>query len=307
MILNFCNNIMKYPKRIFLALLLLLICFPLATLGFQISKVDSLFESYPKTEVLVLGTFHFKDAGLDSYKPEYDIDITSDKRQQELNQILSKLKAFNPEAIGLEYKPDDGTRYIKQYQQYRNGDFNLPSNEIYQIGFKLADRLQLDRIFGIDADARNYSNISSLNQQEYDSLEKTYTNRLRQYAPEAKYWYPTYKKLYRFKDSLKTHISLIDYFVYLNKPKNINRTHGIYLVDSFKFGMGMENDYFGADMKTAWYNRNLRILQNIYRMIAETKAKRVLVVIGAGHLPILNHAIQASPELRLVNVGNILK
>jgi hypothetical protein len=272
----------------------------------QQSDIKALFNSFPQTDVLLLGTFHFKDAGLDSYKPEYDVDITSSKRQKELSLILEKLKQFNPDAIGLEFKPDRQETMDEKYTQYLNGQFQLSANEIYQIGFRLAAQLEHPKVFGVDARASYYSDVSGLSQKEYQEIERKYVQRLRDYDPEIKQWYPTYQKLYRYQDKVKKDLSLVEYFLVLNDPDNIKRSHGIYLVDSFKLGLDKKQDYFGADIKTAWYNRNLRILQNIYRMIAETNARRVFVLVGAGHLPILAHAVQSSPELKWIDVGSVL-
>jgi len=94
---------------------------------------------------------------------------------------------------------------------------------------------------------------------------------------------------------------LEEYLLYLNSPPRTEIGHGPYLVDSFKFGIGRKDDFFGADMKTRWFNRNLRILQNIYRII-DSAEDQVLIIIGAGHLPILNHAIISSPELEWVEI-----
>ncbi len=288
-------------------LFILFISIPVTVLSFQQQDTKSLFETYPKTEVLLLGTFHFKDAGLDSYKPQYDIDITSDHRQKELHEILEKLSEFKPDAIGLEFKSEHEERILTNFRKYRAGDFELPANEIYQIGFRLAGMLNQNRVYGVDARGRHYSNMTDLSDEEYEAQEKKYIDSLKKFAPGTKEWYPTYSKLYRYNDLKKTQIPLIEYYLYINDQDIIERSHGIYIVDSFKFGMGMPDDYFGPDMKTAWYNRNLRILQNIYLMIEQTKAERVLVVIGSGHLPILTHAVKASPELKLLEVRDILK
>ena len=82
------------------------------------------------------------------------------------------------------------------------------------------------------------------------------------------------------------------------------RHHGHYLVGTFKLGRG--DDYFGADLKTAWYNRNLRIFHNIQHATSGP-GDRILIVIGSGHVPILRHAAQASPEYELVEVCDVLQ
>ncbi|MDX1667086.1 MAG: DUF5694 domain-containing protein [Saprospiraceae bacterium] len=299
-------NRLKFTIRYFVIYLVLLTFLTVSATGQGASEIDSLFESYPKTKVLVLGTFHFKDAGLDSYKPQHDLDIKSDERQEELDLVLKKIEAFGPQAIGLEYNPEHEEKFNRRYEQYLAGEFELPANEIYQMGFRLAERLDHEQLFGIDADRRRYADIAALDQEAYQALQKKYVDSILALAPDSKHWNPVFTEYYSFKDKLKMEVPLIEYFRYLNDPALVSRGHGHYLIDSFKFGMGVEGDYFGPDAVTSWYNRNLRILQNIYTMIERSDADRILVIIGAGHLPILLHAIEASPELELVPVSKVL-
>lgn len=74
-------------------------------------------------------------------------------------------------------------------------------------------------------------------------------------------------------------------------------------MDWFKVGEG--DEYPGVDRVTAWYNRNLRIFANLQR-ITKQPDERILLIIGAGHLPILRHTVLASPEYQLVEVREYL-
>ena len=66
-------------------------------------------------------------------------------------------------------------------------------------------------------------------------------------------------------------------------------------------------DFFGADgFVSAWHNRNIRIYSNIVRTIRSPE-ERLLVIIGAGHVPILRQALGASPVVQLVNVDPVLR
>ena len=83
----------------------------------------------------------------------------------------------------------------------------------------------------------------------------------------------------------------------------IDASHGIYLVNTF--GVGEGEEYPGVDgFVSQWYNRNLKIFQNI-RRISEP-GESVVVVIGAGHLPIIRHAAESSPEFEVVEVADYL-
>ena len=89
----------------------------------------------------------------------------------------------------------------------------------------------------------------------------------------------------------------------MNTEASALRGHGLYRVDEFR--VGGRGEYPGADRVTGWFNRNLRIFANVQR-IAEQPDERILLVVGAGHLAILRHCVQASPEYDLVEVAEYL-
>ena len=90
---------------------------------------------------------------------------------------------------------------------------------------------------------------------------------------------------------------------FMNHPRVLRLSHAVYLVGGFHAADGAE--FPGPDgFVTHWHNRNLRIFANLRR--AAQPGQRVVVLIGAGHVPILRHCVEASPEFRLVEVGDVL-
>jgi hypothetical protein len=249
----------------------------------------------PKAQLLLLGTFHFKDAGLDNYKPKYDVDVLSAERQREIGEILDRLEAFAPTKIALEIDRDEQDWLDERYAQYLAGEFELKSNEIYQLGFRLGERLGQERLYAVDADARHY-------EPRIDRGE--WVKQHDQEWVDDHSWHERYDELYTWEDELKTKVPLSDYLVFLNSPERVALGHGHYLVGTFKAGDGTE--YPGADHLTGWwYNRNLRIFSSILQLAREAD-DRVLVIIGAGHVPILQHAAQSAPDVELVAVSDVL-
>lgn len=269
-------------------------------------KAFELTNDDAKTKIMLLGVFHFENPGLDDYKSKYKLDIQSEAMQSQIKQVVHQLSAFQPTKIGVEFEHPQQPKMDSLYRSYQDGKFALPDNEIYQLGFRLAKAVGLDRVHGIDARGKNYAELNQLSPEAYNQLAKKYMRLGLRAKPKTKIWYPTYEKIYALEDSLKAVTPLNEFLLHINSQERVEFGHGIYVVDSFKFGLGKAGDYFGADMKTYWYNRNLRILQNIYRMI-DAKEDRVLIIIGAGHLSILRHAIAASPELSLVEVDTYLR
>lgn len=251
---------------------------------------SSFFTGEEKPQVMFLGTFHFADAGLDSYKPKHDVNIMTPERQQQVEALVSRLAKFKPTKVALEYRAEDDERINAKYRDYIAGKWALTSNEIYQIGFRLAKRLGHSRVYGIDVWGRNYYTDDEWNAKNAELGGDKREDR----------WAGRYTQLYEYDDELKTTIPLAAFLRYLNSPERIRVGHGAYFIRTFHVTRG--SDYFGPDNLSGWwYDRNLRIFENITRL-TESPHERVLVLIGAGHLPILLNAAQASPEIELVDI-----
>ncbi len=249
---------------------------------------------WPDHRILLLGTFHFKDAGLDSYKPEFDVDILSEERQREVEDVLGCLAEYRPTKIALEVKAARQAELDTEYGAFLSGGLELTSDETHQLGFKLAQRLGHRRVYAIDAPARWY--------EPYVDPDE-YAREQGQGALLDSPLVDKYEELYRQEDREKNERTLLSTLVHLNDPTRTRLGHGRYLIENFPAGTATE--YPGVDSKTAWYNRNLRIFANLQRIV-ELPEERILVIIGAGHLPILNHAIDSSPEFWLIEPGDYL-
>ncbi len=69
--------------------------------------------------------------------------------------------------------------------------------------------------------------------------------------------------------------------------------------------VGRGDDYIGAEVVLRWYERNMKIFVNLFRIIPAPD-DRVLVLIGGGHLPLLSHFIEGSGSVNLVPVSDYL-
>lgn len=249
----------------------------------------------PQAKLLVLGTFHFKDAGLDSYKPHHEVDILSPQRQDEVADLLERLAAFAPTRIAVEMDRTRQQVLDERYAAYLAGNFELKSNEIYQLGFRLGARLAHERLYAVDADGRRY--------EPYVDGEE-FARRHDQAWVLDHPWNERYTKLYEWGDQTKVQSSLRDFLLYLNSPERVRLGHGHYFVGGFRAATA--DAYPGADNLSGWwYNRNLRIFANVLQL-ARGPEDRVLLIIGAGHVPIIRHAAEASPDVEWVEVADVL-
>jgi hypothetical protein len=110
---------------------------------FLVTLIFSLFciiSQAQKTDILLLGTYHFGGNTSDNIKVTND-NILSNQKQNELNVLLNKLEKFNPEIIYIENEPNRQPYWDSIYLNYRNGNQINLDNELFQIAIKLASRL----------------------------------------------------------------------------------------------------------------------------------------------------------------------
>lgn len=259
---------------------------------------------------MLLGTFHFEDKGRDRYKPKHQLEISA--RQAEVQEVVERLAAFEPTKVAVEFDALQQKAVDHDYEAFLRGEFELSGREHHQLGFRLGARLGLKRVHAVNAWGRLYEPPLDLDLVDFEdpTLQNSDPHRdLEAYAREhgqehlLTQWADFYRTRYEMVDAKKTGQSLRATLLEMNGPSNPYAPHGHYLVDHFKVGVGHE--YPGADVVTAWYNRNLRIFANLQR-ITEPPDERIVVIYGAGHIPILRHCAEASPEYDLVEVADYL-
>lgn len=252
-----------------------------------------------KASVMILGVFHFSNPGLDSYKPKFPFDILEKERQEELNILLEKIAKYKPTKILLEWNRIQRDSIANnKFQQYLKGDFDIDdkTNEVYQIGFKLAKSLGHNRIYCSDASADWFG--VELDWDNYD--DTAYLKSRGQYEKASRY---DYEAFYKLDDSLKTTHTLTEHLIWLNNPKNRLKDHQAYLTSIIE---GAGDNYLGADAVANWYRRNLKIFANAYDFTNFEKEDRLLVIYGSGHVWQLRQLFIDSPDFEYVEINRYL-
>ena len=280
---------------------------PLRTLALAASTVLFGQRLPPQPEaihakVMILGTFHFEDAGLDDYKPKHRIDFLSTRRQKEVAALLHCLAGFRPNKIAVEWPAEHQAALDAKFREYLAGsESSAGPNEIFQVGFRLARRLGHQRIHAVDAKERPEFRIAHTTEELIQRAKSLGQHDLIQRGTKWARWY---EDLYGWADEIKTKQSLLDHLRLMNSPEYLRHSLSRYLVAEFEVGGG--TDYTGADTRTAWYNRNLRIFSNVLR-IRTANSDRILLIIGGGHVPLLLQMAQNAPEFELVPALSVLK
>lgn len=259
----------------------------LATLLFIISL--SANSQTAKTKVLVLGTYHMGNPGLDAFNMKAD-DVTSPKRQKEIEEFANLLATFKPTVICTEVKFERQSKLDENYQAYVSGKAELRKNELDQVAFRLGKKLGHTKLFAIDADAPFEMDTVVKTAQKYQ-----FTKFLELLQKMPAFMQDENKKLYES--------TITQFFQYMNSDDYNHMSHGFYLDMA---AIGKEANYSGADLVADWYKRNLRIYRNLLSLNLKPE-DRVLILFGAGHAKILQDLVDDSSGFELVKLKDLKK
>jgi hypothetical protein len=254
--------------------------------------------SAQKTEVLTLGTFHFNFPNRDVSKIEAknQIDVLRPEYQVEIEEIVRKVAEFNPTVIAIEVDPEQQSKVDSLYHEYLNGNHDLSRNEYQQIGFRLAKKMGLKKLYCVN----DWGEVPE------DVHHVLYKSKDRDHQEFLDYFYnhPDTLKEFSRPHVFKTE-GILEEFREANMEKNLKKDLGNYLIGVFKYET-KDNAFFGVDFQTGnWFNRNLKIIRNIQKINTQPNDK-IFVLFGAGHMNILNILFDASPEYKLVPVNYYL-
>jgi len=257
------------------------------------------FKGRFKPVVSVLGTFHFTNSESHDYRDAYAVDGLSSLRQKELEVLIARLKRFGPTKILIERNRIAYDSLIqRQYLHYKDGDSLFQRNdEVYLIAFPLAKQLGHTKVFAADATADWFG--ADLDWAHFD--EEHYLKSRNQFKKSQRYDYET---TYRKEDSLKSVLSILDFYKLINTPKAQKYNHQIYLTETVLSGAG--DNYIGADAVARWYRRNLRIFSNTLDLVDFDTQERILIIYGASHIWTLKQFFQDSPDFEYVEINTFL-
>jgi hypothetical protein len=256
--------------------------------------------SAQSVEVLTLGMFHFAFPNLDVVQTaeEDQIDVLLPKYQKEIELIVKKLSVFKPTIIVIEQPNAYQTEIDSLYNQYLLGKYQLGRDEYEQIGFRMAKKMGLQKLYCVDEWMGNFTeNILNLLNNEESEESSAFVESFENNTDSSKVFH---------KEPLFKSKGILAELIQSNDEENIKKSLGNYLINDFKYET-TPYDFIGVDFETGrWFSRNLKIFRNIQRIDTEP-SDRILVIFGSGHLNILNYLFECSPEYTLVRTNDFLK
>ncbi|MCL6217250.1 DUF5694 domain-containing protein [Zunongwangia pacifica] len=255
-----------------------------------------------KVEIMLVGFAHLNQMqnGTEA------ASMFSPKKQQELEKITAKIAQFKPDAIMVELTRHEKKTTDSLYKLYQNNqldlkDFENGASETYQVGFRLANKLNLDHVYGID-------------------FKSATSQRLLKEGDHFEYFQEQLKKLQQIarplgKQVVENSLSLYDFTKKINEPEMLDLSYrAIFNFPAYvqngdfdKEGINYrdlnseEKKYAGAEYISLFFDRNIKIYSNILNTQLKTGSKRIYVMMGQAHIGILKNLLKDNPNYKIVD------
>ena len=258
------------------------------TCSLIVSHAGLVAETKPPAEVMLFGVFHFANPGLDVIKTS-QINVMTAENQKYLERLAKQIATFEPTVVLLEFNPENETAMQDKYRQFLEGTFDLPSNEVYQLGFRIAKLAGLQTIYSFD---------------EWDigwQAEALFTY-MPDYAPETKARMDTLmKKVTSEQEQAHATKSLAELLLLTNNSEEDTSNKYMYLMTNH---VGAGENFVGADATASWWHRNFRMYANIQKHALP--GERVLAIAGQGHTAILKDLLAIDRDRIAVDMSSFI-
>jgi hypothetical protein len=243
---------------------------------------------------MLLGTYHFANPGRDVIKQDID-DVLQPRRQAELEDLVTRLASWKPDRIAVEW-PISGTDTARaRYARYLARTMPPNRNEVVQIGFRLASRLGHEAVYPIDDDSYLDLNdsLKAVDQRrpEFKRTRDSIDAVLQNEAATTNAWMRT--------------ATLREHLLRLNSEKALHTGNSLGMFGGY-LQAGEGQNYGGPQFLAQWYARNFNMAHNLTRML-RSDVKRILVLVGSGHVPPLRNLLDEAPQFCPVSPLSVLR
>jgi len=244
-----------------------------------------------QTEILLVGTFHFNNPGLDIVKNKA-FDIKNSKTQTELDIIAQKIADFNPTKIFVERPYQNQKELDSTYNLYKKGTLPVSTDEIYQLAFRVAKLNKNTSLEAIDYNGFDFpfgEVMEIMETRKQTDLKEKIMNITKEIGND-------------FNKKLENGISLTNMLLYHNTDEF--RYHANHIYDII-LNAGNETDFEAAHLLAQWNNRNL-YMYSLLKKKTTKKDERVMVLLGASHIANIKVILDANKQWKTVELKDVL-
>lgn len=267
----------------------------------------SVFAQSSKTEILLLGSDHLRQV----YEEDFpNTDVLIPKKQKEIQEFSSLIESYAPDMVMVEVVPERQQEIDSLYSLYLENKLNLNSfeygrDEVYQLAFRIGKNSGVQEITCVNS--KGGTSQSILDNGDNIEIYENETKELRKVVKEK------YAALRNGKLSFK------NYLIFLNQPEAYNLIYRLRYMTPARVTNGtftnpdemvdtafINPDYIGAELISVFKNRDYKIYSNIVTNKIKKEPKRILLIIGVGHIGSLKSIFRDDEEFEVVDANSFL-
>lgn len=264
-------------------------------------KDSSSSEKQKPTQVLLIGTFHFHNPGRDIVKTK-SFDVLTESAQNDLEDITSKIAAFAPSKVFVEYNYEKQEKLDGLYARYLAGTFfddpNLSKfyrrNEIFQFGFRVAKKLGLKKVYAVDyrnTDFPYYDVMKVIDSAKQDDLKSKIDSLTKKFATDMNM-------------KIDSGASLKELLYWMNSKES--KDENVEYYTELLTRAGDRANFQGAKLVSEWYRRNFYIWSLIQKQTTKND-DRILILFGSGHTAVLDQILKYNRNWKTVGLKEIME
>ena len=264
----------------------------ITVLLFFIISFNPTYSQAKKKQILLIGTFHFENPGLDAAKVN-TFNVMTDKSQKELENITNKIKKFGPDKVFVEWDYEKQGKYDELYCSNTDSLLKNNKSEMVQLALRSAKKLGHQKLYGIDYKRFSFPGDSLMKgmkeANQFDLIKKSeeLTANMQKSINQKNGKY-----------------SLTELLLYYNTNKSNEDNIQWYLETANK--AGKTDNFVGAYLVSEWYRRNL-YMYSLIQKLTESKDNKIMVLLGSGHAAMLREFIRHDTNFEIVELATVLK
>lgn len=238
-----------------------------------------------KTQVMLIGTYHFSNPGQDLNNVKA-VDVLAPERQREIGKVVTSLAKFAPTQVAVEWPAQT---VQERYPKYLAGQMQDSRNEVAQLGFRLARERGLQTVHGLDVEG-DFPFEAVMAWAEKHGRKAEIDALMAMGAKEVEHI-----------SSLQDQTTIGGVLRDMNSSTAIDRANSFYPP---MLTMGSGDDQPGVKLLSAWGERNLAICARLLQAVKP--GDRVVVFYGQGHIYLLRQCLREQSGVELVDPTSYL-
>ena len=199
--------------------------------------------------------------------------------QSYLDELSHRISSFKPTAILLEYNPVEDEQINKNFNNYLAGSYDLKTNEVDQLGFRIGKISNLKEVHSFDERSIRWRGEELFEQLHFEEdLLHEFEKKVKDRTDE--------------ENSCHAEMNLKELLLKYNSAEFDLKNKSFYISTNVS---GAGESFVGAEASASWWHRNFRMFSKIQKLALSEQ--RIVVIGGQGHIALMRDFLKLDSQM----------